>query len=227
MKLSADQIEFLRTTACGQMDDQALQSWWKRHYEQLRQSVPIWLLLRFRHGGQLAAQATLDELQIAPSTTIGPRATGTKSEWLTSTDPTLVLGCLRETADARSLRLFAIECCRSRLRLLTREWQEGIEVAQRACDGRASEADCRLTFDALTTHFREVIESDNGEIYAAKEAVLATFDPNPFCAAVVASAAALSSVFDETEDMDDLIDEERWQTDIIREIFAMPQLSDG
>jgi hypothetical protein len=196
MELSTDHIEFLQAVAKGQMDDEALQRWWDAHYKQLRESAPIWMLLRFLHGGRLAALVTLEDVGIIPGA--ASPETLPESEWQSCSDPAAMLESLRGTADGRTLRQFAVRCCRRRARWLTEEWREGIEVAERAADGQVTGADRLSTLDALTTHFRDVIESDNGEIYAAKEAVLATFDPNPLCAAAVASTAALTSVFRES-----------------------------
>ena len=225
MELSTDHIEFLQAIAKGQMDDRALQGWWDAHSRRLRDSVPIWLLLRFLHGGRLAALVTLDEFGIVSET--GSDRSLSESAWESCSDPAVMLESSRGTSDGRTLRRFAVRCCRRRMRWLTEEWRDGIEVAERAADGQVTEADRLSTFDGLTTHFREVIESDNGEIYAAKQAVLATFDPNPLCAAAVASVAALTSVFREREDEGIMAAEERWQADLIRKMFPRPRLTNG
>jgi hypothetical protein len=225
MELSTDHIEFLQAVAKGQMDEHTLQRWWDTHYKQLRESAPIWMLLRFLHGGRLAALVTLEDVGIVPDA-VSP-GTLPESEWQSCSDPAAMLESLFGTADERTLRQFAVRCCRRRVRWLTEEWREGIEVAERAADGQVTEADRLSTLDALTTHCREVIESDNGEIYAAKEGVLATFDPNPLCAAAVASAAALTSVFREREDEEIMAAEQRWQADLIRKLFPRQRLTNG
>jgi hypothetical protein len=217
MELSTDHIEFLQAVAKGQMDELAMQRWWDKHYEQLRESAPIWLLLRFLHGGRLAALLTLEDFGIIPEAA-RPCALSAR-KWQYCSDPEAMLESLGGTADGRTLRRFAVRCCQRRVLCLTEEWREGIEVAQGVADGQVTEADRLSTLDALTTHFREVIESDNGEIYAAKEAVLATFDPNPLCAAAIASTAALTSVFQEREDEEIMAAEQRWQADLIRNLF--------
>lgn len=225
MELSTSHIEFLQAIAKGKMDDRALQRWWDTHDRHLRESAPLWLLLRFVHGGRIAALMTLEEFGIIPEAA-KPGALP-KNTWQSCSDPAAMLESLRATADGGTLRRFALQCCRRQVRWLTEEWREGIEVAERAANGQVTEADRLSTIEALTTHFREVIESDNGEIYAAKEAVLATFDPNPLCAAAIASGAALTSVFREREDVEIMASEQRWQADLIRKLFPMHRLTNG
>lgn len=217
MELTTDHIEFLQAVAKGQMDYRALQRWWDRHYKKLRESAPIWMLLRFLHGGRLAALVTLEEFVIVPDAP--SPVTLPEGAWQSCSDPAVMLESLRATADGRTLRQFVVRCCRRRASCLTEEWQDGIDFAERVANGQVTEADRVSTLDALTTHFREVIESDNGEIYAAKEAVLAAFDSNPLCAAAVASAAALTSVYREREDEELVAAEQHWQADLIRKLF--------
>lgn len=85
----------------------------------------------------------------------------------------------------RAMRLFAVECCRRTCRLraglLTDHWLHGVDVAEQFAEGQATRDDLVFTLGCLTRDFEEVIESDNGEIYAAKQAVLACLDPSsPF-----------------------------------------------
>jgi hypothetical protein len=67
-----------------------------------------------------------------------------EGQWLSGTDPTLMLDYLREPGGAsnRKLRLFAVACCR---RLLHLRWpdavQESLEVAERFADGQATADD--------------------------------------------------------------------------------------
>jgi hypothetical protein len=69
-----------------------------------------------------------------------------EGQWLSGTDPTLMLDHLRESGRAsdRKLRLFAVACCR---RLLHLRWpdavQEALEVAERFVDGQATAEDLR------------------------------------------------------------------------------------
>ena len=69
-----------------------------------------------------------------------------EGQWLSGTDPTLMLDYLREPGGAsdRKLRLFAVACCR---RLLHLRWpdtvQEALEVAERFADGQATAEDLR------------------------------------------------------------------------------------
>src|SRR5262245_42040418 len=98
INLSASQIDFLRAVATAARDLEALQAWWKTHYAAVCRSAPIWLLLRFLHGGKLAAQVTLEESQkAAPS---APTAM-TQAEWEGCNDPASLLEQLRNPAHAR------------------------------------------------------------------------------------------------------------------------------
>ena len=69
-----------------------------------------------------------------------------EGQWLSGTDPSLMLDYLRESGRAsdRKLRLFAVACCR---RLLHLRWpdavQEALEVAERFADGQAGADDLR------------------------------------------------------------------------------------
>jgi hypothetical protein len=69
-----------------------------------------------------------------------------EAQWLSGTDPTLMLDHMRESGGAsdRKLRLFAVACCR---RLLHLRWpdtvQESLEVAERFADGQATAEDLR------------------------------------------------------------------------------------
>jgi hypothetical protein len=87
----------------------------------------------------------------------------------------LLKGSLGVAPD-RTMRLFAAACCRRVSRFLADDWRQGIEVAERFAEGRATCEELAHTLGYLTRDFEEVVESDNGEIYAAKQAVLAALD---------------------------------------------------
>jgi len=74
--------------------------------------------------------------------------------------------------------------------------------------------------DQLTHHFQEVIESDNGEIYASKQAVLATLQPaSPFDPTQAANAAAVAAGRF-SDDEEDRRAERNWQANLIRAMFG-------
>jgi hypothetical protein len=64
----------------------------------------------------------------------------TEAEWLTCTNPTLMLELLRGQASERKLRLFAVACCRRVSHLLKDERsQEAVEVGEQYADGLVTE----------------------------------------------------------------------------------------
>src|SRR5438477_6149992 len=63
-------------------------------------------------------------------------------EWLTSIEPTPMLGYLRGGASERKLRLFAVACCRRVWHLMTDERsRKAVETAEGFADGRKSSGD--------------------------------------------------------------------------------------
>jgi hypothetical protein len=72
-------------------------------------------------------------------------------------------------------------------------WADGIDVAERYAIGQASREELVSTRAFLLREFEEIVESDNGEIHARKQAVLATLQPDdPFDPTEAAERAALS-----------------------------------
>src|SRR4051812_45583534 len=104
----------------------------------------------------------------------------TEAEWQASDDPQAMLDHLRGRVADDRLRLFAVACCRRLPRRFHErcDWGVGVEVAERYATGRATGRELGSTRDHLAQAFAEVIESDNGEIYASKQAVLAALLPN-------------------------------------------------
>src|SRR5947209_1043373 len=69
-------------------------------------------------------------------------------EWLTSIEPTPMLGYLRGKASERKLRLFAVACCRRMWHLLPDERsRKAVEMAEGRADGLVSES-CSESADA-------------------------------------------------------------------------------
>jgi hypothetical protein len=151
----------------------------------------------------------------------------TPAEWKTSPDPQRMLTSLVTTAQNGPLRQLAVTCCRRVSRFLSADWQSGIEVADRFSRGAATHEELLLTLQRLTIDFEEVIESDNGEIFAAKRAVLAALRPGPHFDPREAAAAASRSVgcFHDTDDAERA--EQSWQADTIRAAFPGPMPCGG
>jgi hypothetical protein len=131
--------------------------------------------------------------------------------------------------DAR-LRLFAVACCRRLPRRFHErgDWGRGIQVAEQYATGRATRQELDATRDQLARDFAEVIESDNGEIYASKQAVLAALLPgDPFDPSAVAEAAAAAAGRFSDDDADRAV-ERSAQASILRALFgeASPESSD-
>jgi hypothetical protein len=63
----------------------------------------------------------------------------TEAEWLTCTDPSVMLEHLKGKTIDRRMRLFAVACCRSMWhRIIDQQWRKVVECAEQVADGRAS-----------------------------------------------------------------------------------------
>ncbi len=72
----------------------------------------------------------------------GERRAMTESEWLTCTNPMLMLEFLQGKGSGRKLRLFACACCRRVVRLLSeKQYRDGLAVAERIAEGVGTEAE--------------------------------------------------------------------------------------
>jgi hypothetical protein len=126
-------------------------------------------------------------------------------------DPgSLFASCVGKLPD-RAMRLFAVECCRRVCEFLTDHWQHGINVAERFAEGQATRDELVFRLGYLTRDFEEVIESDNGEIYAAKQAVLACLDPSSPFDPTEAAAKASKSVGCAHDTEEARREEQAWQ----------------
>ena len=81
--------------------------------------------------------------------------------------------------------------------------RQGIDIAEKYAEGEATRDELIFRLGYLSRDFEE-IESDNGEIYSAKQAVLASLDPaSPFdpTDAAVAASEAMGCYHDKKEGM--------------------------
>src|SRR5262245_35546640 len=65
----------------------------------------------------------------------------TEAEWLACTTPKKMLEFLRETANDRKLRLFAVACCRRIWLELSMPSRKLVEVAERYADGLVTDGE--------------------------------------------------------------------------------------
>src|SRR3954452_10778197 len=80
----------------------------------------------------------------------------TEREWLTCTDPKLMLEYLRGRVSERKLRLFACACARRVEHLLDDERsREAVEVAEKYAEGQAEEEVLRAAFMAARLAARD------------------------------------------------------------------------
>ena len=214
MDLKPEFIDYLKALVNGEMEDlETFKAWWDEHYQDLKNSVPIWMLIRFEQGGKLCAEVTLNELGISTN------SDSTEPD-LSLDDPYEMLKSLKGAHYPQAFRRFSVFCAQAQSKWLCPEWLKGIEDANAFANDDISETEWQSECERLTEHFWEIRESDAGEITAAKQAVLACFDPNPFCAAVTASTSSSASIFFETGDEDCCAEEEARQVDVLRDEIA-------
>lgn len=84
----------------------------------------------------------------------------TEAEWLSSTEPTPMLGFLRGVASDRKLRLFACACCRHVWHLLGNDGcRRAVELSERFADDPSAAAEMGAVCDevlAMDTDWRGV-----------------------------------------------------------------------
>jgi hypothetical protein len=120
-----------------------------------------------------------------------------------SAEPVMLLKSSVGKVSDRAMRLFAVSCCRHVSQFLHGCWQHGMDTAEKYAEGQVSRDELIFRLGYLSRDFED-IESDNGEIYAAKEAVLASLDPSsPFdpTEAAVAASRAMGCYHDNEEAM--------------------------
>jgi len=144
----------------------------------------------------------------------------TDADWDASLDPERMLSAAVGKVPDAALRLFAARCCRRVSKRLTDFWQRGIDVAERFARGEADGTELAATLHALTADFEGIIESDNGEIHAAKEAVLAALRPDsPFDPREAARAASRSMGAEYDNEWAER-EEQCWQAGAIHGMFT-------
>jgi len=144
--------------------------------------------------------------------------------WVESAKPEWILKAIRSTVSDRKLRLFAVSCCRRVLHQVGHEWHAAVEAAESFAEGTVTREQLARTRRRLAYNHRTIIESDNGEISAAKAAVLAALSRQPFQFALDAASLSALSMYRCTEEDADLAAEQQWQADCLRELVCNPFL---
>src|SRR4051794_18344837 len=111
----------------------------------------------------------------------------TEAEWLTSTDPDLVLDFLKGQASDRKLRLFAVACGRRIWHLLNDERsRSAVEVAEQFADGSVSadelEQEREVAFDVAAGLASDATDPDSPQLRAAWAAVGSADSVDPWWA---------------------------------------------
>jgi hypothetical protein len=72
----------------------------------------------------------------------------TEPEWLACSNPESMLRFLKDKAEDRPFRLFAVACCRRLWQLVTEDvYRNAVDVAERYANGLASEGELRSAYD--------------------------------------------------------------------------------
>jgi hypothetical protein len=158
----------------------------------------------------------------------------TESEWLSATNPGVLLGYLqtRPSASERKARLFVCACCRRIWHLLRDpRSRNAIEVVERYFDGAASDRELKEAIRGASEASNSVdMERDGPALYNAASAVYRTADDivDPLTdaeeAAGEAGAAAADSEFDADENDEAWSrrrdEEDAAQANLVRDIFG-------
>jgi hypothetical protein len=136
----------------------------------------------------------------------------TEADWLACADEYQMLELCRRRVSARRLRLFAVACCRGLWQqLIDPRSREGVEIAERLADGKASwreVAQARQQTDAAWQRFR-----DNRHPHAALAAKAAV---------EVLHGSAWEAAWETSELADSVSSVGREQARILRDIVGNP-----
>jgi hypothetical protein len=148
----------------------------------------------------------------------------TEAEWLACTDPQKMLAFLRDKASARTLRLFAVACCRSIWPVLIDERsRRAIELSEKAADQPVSEAELDHASGEAEEAFEDLLsDEDDADPEAnahASAASAASYASNPDLhlnnITEVLEAAAEASRAGAAQ-------ESKKQADLLRDLFGNP-----
>ena len=110
----------------------------------------------------------------------------TEAEWLVATRPAPMLEFLREKADDRKLRLFAVACCRRvESMLLELQSRAALECAEEFAEGQVTQGERRATYQAIERY---------ADGFAPYEAVMAALHRRAFFAANGAAVSAADAI---------------------------------
>jgi hypothetical protein len=102
----------------------------------------------------------------------------TEAQWLTCTDPRLMLEWLRGKVSDRKLRLFACACCRRIWHLLEdSRSREAIEVSEQFADGMAREAEVQAAYARAWEAAEAIPDGTSDSRLAAEAAAYAVLLP--------------------------------------------------
>ena len=159
----------------------------------------------------------------------------TETEWMTCTNPELMVAFLRGKVSDRKLRLFAIACCRNIWDLVDDERSRlAVETSERYVEGLVGRAElarvhtlAKTVLDEEFEHFEEFCRSEDAFAHSAARSAAADTAAEPFQAYRVASQASTarvlatgSHVLEEMRAAKEA--ENRFQCNLLRDLFGNP-----